>query len=97
MLCDVCLQEKIGDPRVTGAKVRTYTVKGKSVKGILVQHGEEGIYEVKRGSRTIAENEQVVDDGTCVVDDEQQGECFAEAHAEMDSLTGGRQWLARCY
>ena len=63
----------------------------------MVRTGEEGIYDVKQGSRTVAEDENMIDDGSCVVDDEQQAERFLEAREEMDQLTSGRPSRTPCH
>ena len=62
---------------------------GKTLTGVFVRVGEEGVYDVKRGRQSAAQLREVLDDGSMVLDEEQQAETFGFAAKDMDLDVSG--------
>ena len=76
-------------PKVTKARVVKLPVPGRNgkrvkVKGVIVQEGEEGVFPLERRTRFRASKEQTLDDGQCVLEEEQLEEAMEDGFESSD-------------
>ena len=79
-------KKTFGDPKETKAKVQWLTLRGgRKIRGVYVkpEDAEDDIYTIRNSRRRATGTHDVHDDGTCIVDAEQQVEALEEGRKAM--------------
>ena len=77
------------DYKTLKLKLKTKKFKGKEIKGIVVNVGEEGVFDIETDDLQMAERAEVLDDGDDVLSEGQLDEVMAGAEQEQDDEAGG--------
>ena len=86
---------KFGDPKKTKAKVVKLQLKNqKKVPGVIVREGEEGVFPIERSIHVDMTKEFVLDDGECVLDDQQLEEAMGIDDDEAAVCEMDKYWLS---
>eukprot|EP00959_Pyramimonas_sp_CCMP1952_P294612 6162124-Pyramimonas_sp.AAC.1 len=81
---------KFGNPKDTKARVVNLKIRGKGmVKGVVVREEEDGVFPIKRCTHIDFDREYVLDDGSCVLD-ENQMEDMLDIGSDLDDENMGK-------
>lgn len=78
-------RETFGDPKKTKAKI--VTIHG--IQGVIVKHGEDGVFDLKRRRRTSIGRQQVKHDGEDVLDAGELDEAVDAGVSELPDVCSG--------